>query len=262
MKVRARERKKAADAGEAMDTDDKIEEKKEGDVEMKDEAPVEETGKKRKEPSFETITNFSRVTPQQTAYVVVPQASRYQPVRPLSTRVTVARGGKGALSKAEKYSGGGGIIMLRDSQPGAEAEYIELFVPPPAPEPAAAAPASGEAPPALLHIALDESSPDAEPPQSFEVCLPSYSVSGMCLFGAIVSVRRGCVEDSGSVKCTVAPNTSPLCSDEEESSRESQRRAFTATCRDGFRCNARQVEIGRPAALFSLLIFSPNHHHV
>lgn len=215
-----------------MDTDDKPEVKKDVDVEMKEDAPVEETGKKRKEPAFETITNFSRVTPQQTAYVVVPQASRYQPVRPLSTRVTVARGGKGALSKAEKYSGGGGIIMLRDSQPSAEAEYVDLFVPPPAPEAAAApaGPAQGEAPPNLLHIALDESSPDAEPPQSFEVRLSLCVGYDACSLSATtVSVRRGLIDGRGHVKYTVARNTNPLCLD-EESSRESQRRVCAATC--------------------------------
>jgi len=76
---------------------------------------------------------------------------------------------------SEKYAGGGGILILADLRPEEEAEFIEFE---PAVEPLPAEPATvpvgnGHAVGALLsgpHIALDESSPEADPPESFEVC--------------------------------------------------------------------------------------------
>ena len=81
--------------------------KKEGDIEMKSEevparqgdispinesmsnlpegqSPESKTPNKRKEPNFECLPNFSRVTPAQFQHVVFPPSSRYQPVRPVS----------------------------------------------------------------------------------------------------------------------------------------------------------------------------------
>jgi 26S proteasome regulatory subunit N2 len=136
-------------------------------------AIVEGEGKKRKEPSFEVISNFSRVTPAQSAYVAFPSTCRYQPVRPLSTRSTSARTGKPSASKPERFAGGGGIIMLQDQRPDDSTDYVDFFVPPP-PTPSVP-PVSGNTTAAATtwnrtpHIALDESTGDAEPPQSFEV---------------------------------------------------------------------------------------------
>ncbi|KAJ3574095.1 hypothetical protein NP233_g1992 [Leucocoprinus birnbaumii] len=231
-RAKAREKKKAAAEGEAMDVvglsshrfeasfihsmqDDKPEAKAtapEGDVEMKaDEAASPKDGdvspinrsisnlidepkpsastsvsKKKAEPSQELRPNFSRVTPAQLGYISFSPSGRYQPVRPVSSTpqspVSTAAGAK-AVSKtgsAEKYAGGGGIILLADLRPDEEAEFIDLE-PPPAPavpEIPAAAVASTTAPngeaigaqpsPSGPHIALDEGAPESEPPASFE----------------------------------------------------------------------------------------------
>ncbi|KAJ7125679.1 D-isomer specific 2-hydroxyacid dehydrogenase [Mycena crocata] len=203
-KVKAREKKKAA-TDDAMDTDDKPEGKKEGDgdVEMKvDDEPLSpgkdagdispingsisnlaEEGKpsttkstKKSEPSFEMLPNLSRVTPAQLAYISFPAEGRFQPVRAVSATPAPPRGG-GKASPApvglvsEKYAGGGCILILSDLQPEEEAEFIDF-------EPPAQAPASEPAPPATTvptsalpvgpHIALDETSPEAGPPEAFE----------------------------------------------------------------------------------------------
>ncbi|KAI0320354.1 26S proteasome regulatory complex non-ATPase subcomplex Rpn2/Psmd1 subunit [Amylostereum chailletii] len=169
--------------------EEKPEGKKDTDIEMKSDEPpatsspegasdsqqVDSKPIKRKEPGFETIGNFTRVTPAQSTYVVFPSSSRYQPVRPLSTRLpTSSRTGRGGKSIAtslasEKYAGGGGIIMLIDTQPEEATEYVEAFVPPPQPPVVIAGnpdAAYWNAPP--LHISLDENVPDADPPQPFE----------------------------------------------------------------------------------------------
>jgi 26S proteasome regulatory subunit N2 len=123
---------------------------------------------RRTEPLQETRPNFSRVTPAQLSHIVFPKENRYQPVRILTTN---ARSGRHAVSRGpiamEKYAGGGGILILSDSRPGENAEFIEL-----APEPQTA-PAQAEfiATPRLsgLHIALDENASEAEAPPPFEV---------------------------------------------------------------------------------------------
>jgi len=210
-KVKAREKKKAASDDNAMDTDDKLEGKKEsdGDVEMKveeeplspgkdagDISPINgsisnlpEEGKpstkstKKAEPSFEMLPNLSRVTPAQLAYITFPSDGRFQPVRAVSAKPLPPRGVKAGTSGgntspapvglgSEKYAGGGCILILSDLRPEEEAEFIDFAppAPPPAPEPAAAA---GNVPttsamPVGPHIALDESSPEAGPPEAFE----------------------------------------------------------------------------------------------
>jgi 26S proteasome regulatory subunit N2 len=127
--------------------------------------------------------NFSRVTPAQLAYISFPSDGRYQPVRPVSTKSQTSRSSKliagGSPSVlglgSEKYAGGGGILILMDSRPNEPAEFIETE---PAPVLADAAPvpvqASGHIPvhtePTGRHISLDESAPEADPPEPFEVC--------------------------------------------------------------------------------------------
>ncbi len=177
--------------------------KKEGDIEMKSEevpsarqgdiSPINEsmsnlpesqsseskTPNKRKEPNFESLPNFSRVTPAQFQYVVFPPSSRYQPVRPVSTRETAIKGGKGVggaqkTLQPEKYAGGGGILLLVDERPGEAEEFIELStVAPPAPQ---VAPANNTDTTTAVaqtepHIALDPSGGEAEVPEPFEVSL-------------------------------------------------------------------------------------------
>lgn len=190
-----------------MDTDEKPETKKE-DVEMKAEegssakhgdiSPIngsisnlaedgKPSGSKRKgEPTSEKLANFSRVTPAQLAHISFPADGRYQPVRAVSTKAPGAKGGKSAVQPAgsksataalgmpsERYAGGGGILILVDQSPDEEAEFIEFTAPAAVAAPVDAAVPNGHATagPAASgpHIALDESSPEADPPESFEV---------------------------------------------------------------------------------------------
>ncbi|EPQ60600.1 26S proteasome regulatory complex, non-ATPase subcomplex, Rpn2/Psmd1 subunit [Gloeophyllum trabeum ATCC 11539] len=199
-KVKAREKRKAQD--------EKLEPKKEMDIEMKADEPSTSTagqgdispiagslsdladgaqdgkGKaKKNEPTSEELSNFSRVTPAQLAYISFPPDGRYQPVRPVSTKSTTSLKGKGAGSRAasslpalasERYAGGGGILILVDRHPDQPEEFIELETQ--IPQQAAAAPAepvpNGNAnvasEPSGPHIALDENAPEADPPESFE----------------------------------------------------------------------------------------------
>jgi 26S proteasome regulatory subunit N2 len=200
--------------------DDKPEAKKDGDVEMKSEEPsssaepssstkhgdispingsisnLADDGKpsasksmRKTEPSFEKLSNFSRVMPAQLAHITFPADGRYQPVRAVSTRApssvkngkatVVPAGSKSATAaiglSSEKYAGGGGILILVDESPDQEAEFIEFEAPAAAPAPtevtsgqnghAIAGPAASGP-----HIALDENAPEADPPESFEVC--------------------------------------------------------------------------------------------
>lgn len=128
---------------------------------------------KRKEPSWESLPNFSRVTPAQFQYVVFPPSSRYQPVRPVSAREPAIKAGKGAsgaqkTSYPEKYAGGGGILLLVDERPGEPQEFIELSViPAPAPEAAPPDNTGGGRP--ERNIALDPNGPEADMPAPFAV---------------------------------------------------------------------------------------------
>jgi 26S proteasome regulatory subunit N2 len=157
-----------------------------------------ENKRSRKEPSFEKLSNFSRVMPAQLAHISFPAEGRYQPVRPVATR-SAQKTSKGkavasATSKptstaaalgtaAERYAGGGGILILIDQTPSEPAEFIETELPRPAAPtvPTAAEPSTTAitpAPNAAVHIALDENEPEAQPPESFEVssCLDCTSV--------------------------------------------------------------------------------------
>lgn len=175
--------------------------KKEGDIEMKSEevppvrpgdiSPINESipnlpesqsseirTNKRKEPSFESLPNFSRVTPAQFQHVVFPPSSRYQPVRPVSAREPAIKAGKGVAgapktSQPEKYAGGGGILLLVDERPGEPQEFIELStVAPPTPQvaPASTAGTTSTGARTERNIALDPNGREAEVPEPFEVC--------------------------------------------------------------------------------------------
>lgn len=208
-KVKAREKKKAAAEGESMDvvrslfvaflpSDDSVQDVKQendGDAIMKlDEGTKEGDSnhsdnkpsmpRKKTEPAFEMRSNFSRVTPAQLAYISFPSDGRYQPVRPVSNKSQTSKSSKsvGGSSSvpgfgSEKYAGGG-ILILTDSRPDEPEDFIEA-------EPTFAAAAlvpvqNGghvpvEAEATGRHIALDESAPEADPPEPFEasVCLLS-----------------------------------------------------------------------------------------
>ena len=166
--------------------------KKDNDVEMKgteastsrhgDVSPIslaEGSLKGRKgEPSLEKVSNMSRVVPAQLAYITFSSESRYQPVRVVSTRPPpsskTAKTASSVALAAERYAGGGGILILADTRVDDEHDYVEFETSPVAP-PAAPAAAQNPAPTAGRHIALDESAPEADPPEAFEVCLRSSS---------------------------------------------------------------------------------------
>ncbi|KAF9462163.1 armadillo-type protein [Collybia nuda] len=193
-KVKAREKKKAAVEGDAMDLDGSIDTKDENDIEMKTEdsgndgdiSPIDpsvtdlleeskhpaKSGKKA-ESTFELRPNFSRVTPAQLAHITFPGDGRYQPVRTVSTSSSPRPErtvGPIVSGTSERYAGGGGILILIDLRPEEEDDFIE-FEPPAEHTPASSEVPNGHAVPSIStgsHIALEESTPEADPPGSFE----------------------------------------------------------------------------------------------
>ncbi|KAE9408198.1 26S proteasome regulatory complex, non-ATPase subcomplex, Rpn2/Psmd1 subunit [Gymnopus androsaceus JB14] len=160
-KVKAREKKKAAAEGDAMDTDEKADVKTEGDgdIEMKtEEGSKAAKSAKKSEPSFETLPNLSRVTPAQLAYISFPSEGKYQPVRAVTAKPVSTRAGKTVRQIEEKVAGGGAEFI----------EFETVIQPPPAEvDPTA----NGDAPHSVesgSHIALDEDAPEADSPTAFE----------------------------------------------------------------------------------------------
>lgn len=138
----------------------------------------EARGLKRKEPNWESLANFSRVTPAQFQCIIFPPSNRYQPVRPVSAREPTIKAGKGTTKTVhpEKYAGGGGILLLVDERPGEPEEYIELgTVPPPTinvqatPSASVSVTTAGARP--NRNISLDPNGPEADVPAPFEVSL-------------------------------------------------------------------------------------------
>ncbi|KAJ3857864.1 D-isomer specific 2-hydroxyacid dehydrogenase [Lentinula lateritia] len=197
-KVKAREKKKAAAEGDAMETDEKPDVKTEGDgdIEMKTEgsskgeyfrsclevyvlstSPAGTSKSAKKEPSSETLPNLSRVTPAQLAYISFPADGKYQPVRAVTAKPVTTRG-KTTKQVEEKGAGGGGILMLVDRRPQETAEFIqfETVIQPPPAEPVSTdnddTTRSVESGP---HIALDEDTSEAEAPSSFEVDIDVFT---------------------------------------------------------------------------------------
>ncbi len=131
------------------------------------------------EPTSEALHNMTRITPAQMAYVAFPSVGRYQPVRPITTSTASVAGPATAMKKGKRagqdpskghaYAGlaGGGIIMLRDTQPEEPGEYEELTASLDAP-PAAAAASDVAAEPAAAPMEVDEG-PELEMPAPFEV---------------------------------------------------------------------------------------------
>jgi 26S proteasome regulatory subunit N2 len=136
---------------------------KHGDVSPIALAEDAKTSGKRKEPSSEELSNFARVTPAQLAYLSFSSASRYQPVRPVSARAA----GKGK-ARAEKYAGGGGILILEDRTPEEPAEYLAFETQEPLPQAPSADGATSGSNNERPHLALDENEPEAEVPAPFE----------------------------------------------------------------------------------------------
>lgn len=87
------------------------------------------TARKQPEPSFSQLENLARVVPAQLQYVSFPAESRYVPVRPVNAGSATASNASVALSRLSSPVGtGGGILLMRDTRPTEEAEYLELEV--------------------------------------------------------------------------------------------------------------------------------------
>jgi 26S proteasome regulatory subunit N2 len=142
------------------------------DIVMADETkPEEENGekaataeKKRKEPTSETLQNFSRVTPGQLPHISFPPDARFQPVRSFIPPSPAAKAKLKGASKVsmERHAGGGGIIMLIDRKPGEETKFVDL------------PPELGGEPPAAMNVDREPSEmlldvPEAPMPEPFEV---------------------------------------------------------------------------------------------
>lgn len=167
--------------------------------------PTENKPKRKAEPAFETLHNFSRVTPAQLPYLTFPADGRYQPVRAVSTTVAPPHTSP-KTSSISKQMGGGGILIVADQRPGEPAEFIPFttVVDPNAPAPAsdaAGVPAASSQP----HISLDETAPEVGPPGPFEVSLLVFIFPHMPLtyFHSILSIMTR----SGLISCRlVFPN--------------------------------------------------------
>lgn len=141
-------------------------------------------GARRSEPSFEMLSNFSRVTPMQLPYIAFNTDGRYHPVRPVyphnnkhvkDKTSTVKQNAPGALTdQIPEYDAvGGGILMLIDQHPEQPSDFIDLEPPKPL---AAAEANTNEVEPVTSsdqtsrpHISLDPAAPEVDPPASFEV---------------------------------------------------------------------------------------------
>ena len=144
---------------------------------------------KKLEAAFEVRPNFSRVTPTQLAYISFPANDRYQPVRAVSAKTSPTKAGKAAAASgrrtppstlalgSEKYAGGGGILIMTDLRPNEVAEFIEIETASTlaAPEAVVAPMANGDAlqDRTRLNISLDDSAPESDVPEAFEVSLES-----------------------------------------------------------------------------------------
>lgn len=132
--------------------------------------------KRTPEPSSERLTNFTRVTPAQFAYISFPPEDKYQPVRAISSlpqqqqRCAKRAAGTGTPTK---YAGGGRILLLVAKRPQETVELIDLTPPTAAPAvPEAAAVAAAANPSAGSYGGLiDENGREAEMPPAFEVSL-------------------------------------------------------------------------------------------
>lgn len=152
---RAKTKAKEQAAADGMETDKPAGEDEEmkvdgeGEVEAEEgkerEAETPSKKKKEPEPASERLPNLSRVTPVQLGKISFPNDGRWTPVRPVvvarapaqvsvdirsraaaaaaSKKTTVANS---LLSTAPSLGAGGGILLMRDSQPEQEAGFIEM----------------------------------------------------------------------------------------------------------------------------------------
>jgi 26S proteasome regulatory subunit N2 len=91
--------------------------------------------RKSLEPTSEVLHNFARVTPKQLAHIVFPLENRFQPVRAVAQSQTHAQSSSSSspTTSAKKtapgrYAGGGGVLVLVDTQPSdGEPEWVQLL---------------------------------------------------------------------------------------------------------------------------------------
>lgn len=146
--------------------------------------PAVATPKRRQpaEPTSETLPNFSRVTPSQLTYITFPSEDRYQPIRPVTT---AARSARTPEKAPERPVGGGGILLFVDRQPGEPVEFLDFGTEERAipieqtPQPVTDSQVAAE-PTASTGMHVDESAPEAEPPEPFEVSSLSLLALMMC----------------------------------------------------------------------------------
>ena len=145
-KARAREKSKKEDKGEAMDTvgdthmttsladyetvqDEKEERESTPPVEADATAAPARTPAKRRpqEPSSFAVPNLSRVTPLQLPFMSMPEG-RYMPLRPIGSQNPKEADKRTMATDLKRGLGGssGNIIVVRDSKPEDDGEYIEL----------------------------------------------------------------------------------------------------------------------------------------
>lgn len=159
--------------------DDKPDEAEKSKAEEKKEDKDGQAAKKN-EPGSETLHNLVRVTPAQLRHIEFPASGRYQPVRQVgsksSSAIEASRAAAAAAARSsatQQHVQGGGIIMMRDTKPSEEAEYIELTskldrAPPAAPAApeTALVPASEQA--AAGGMEVDDDGEEASVPPAFE----------------------------------------------------------------------------------------------
>ncbi|KAL8279340.1 hypothetical protein RQP46_008152 [Phenoliferia psychrophenolica] len=136
VKASARAKAKEQASGDSMDTDDKPAEAKptSEDTEMKSDepataaAPAASEGaaattadatpakpKRKAEATSSVLSNLSRVTPAQLPFITFAPDARWTPVRPVH-------------SGESSIGAGGGILLMRDSEPDKEAEFLTIEV--------------------------------------------------------------------------------------------------------------------------------------
>lgn len=103
-------------------------------------------------------------------------------MRPVSTRAAASGRGrsfKSGSTAAEKYAGGGGILILEDQRPQEPADYLVFETQTQqreGPE-LVASTDSEETTWHNNHLDLDPNAPEADPPQAFEVCPNNFIVT-------------------------------------------------------------------------------------
>jgi 26S proteasome regulatory subunit N2 len=117
---------------------------------------------RRREPPSERLPNFSRVTPAQLSHISFPADARYQPVRSLSPPMPSGDSVRGHMNL---YAGGGGILLVIDQQPEQEVDFIEFEED-----------ITMEDSTPLAETSVEES-PEAPPPEPFEVSISVLSLT-------------------------------------------------------------------------------------